>query len=96
MPLAAKVWSVAAGVLMHGLLRSHRCGPVTWGQLPHVRMPDNGAPVWIEAQIDARPWGRIDGDAHAGPRSGAWPNGLKRELDLLDAGVAADLVRATA
>ena len=28
-----------------GLLRSHRCGPVTWGQLPHSRMPEPALPV---------------------------------------------------
>jgi hypothetical protein len=31
--VAGYVRSVAAGVLMHGPLRSHRCGAVIWGQL---------------------------------------------------------------
>ena len=64
-----------------------------WGTSPDF---SDGAPGRIEAEINARPCGRIDGDPHARPRRGAWPDGFKRQLDLLYAGVAADLVRATA
>jgi hypothetical protein len=34
--VAGYVWSPAAGVLIHGLLCSHRAGPVTWGQPTNV------------------------------------------------------------
>jgi hypothetical protein len=57
------------------------------GEVAHTS-PDfaDGAPGRIEAEINARSRGRIDGDAHARPRRGARPDGFKRQLDLLYAG----------
>jgi hypothetical protein len=43
--VAGKVWSVAAGVLMHGPLRSHRCGPGDLGTTATQSNARAGLPV---------------------------------------------------